>query len=206
MTVNEMLNIFETEKIILHFYNDEIFKEQHDNGESYYMIKLDKGSWKFLLYKRGVEEVKLIFDTKEQAIRYFCIFQIRCKFNREYINLALRNNAILYSDDLEIENLVELFKKISISSKYYTLNNTLQAESICLRKMNHDEYVVEVINKKMACIYKTLVLDKQSALFVCFMWTYLYYLLLTHVSELQKQGLFLEQLHDDEIKLVLSSI
>lgn len=204
MTVNEMLNIFETENIIVNIYNNEIFEEQHENGENYYMIKLNEGSWKFILHKRGVEDIKLVFDTKEQAIRYFCIFEIKRKFINEYINFAVRNNDILYSDDLDKENLMELFYKYSIKSKYYNLNNTL-TESICLKKINNDEYVVEVINKKMACIFKSEVLDKHSALFICFRWTYLYYLLLTHVNELQNQGLFLEQLHDNEIILMLSS-
>lgn len=204
MTVNEMLNIFETENIIVNIYNNEIFEEQHENGENYYMIKLNEGCWKFILHKRGVEDIKLVFNTKEQAIRYFCIFEIKRKFINEYINFAVRNNDILYSDDLDKENLMELFYKYSIKSKYYNLNNTL-TESICLKKINNDEYVVEVINKKMACIFKSEVLDKHSALFICFRWTYLYYLLLTHVNELQNQGLFLEQLHDNEIILMLSS-
>ena len=205
MTVNEMQKIFVIENIIVNIYNNEILEEQHENGENYYMIKLNEGSWIFILSKRGVEDIKLTFDTKEQAIRFFCIFEIKRKFISEYINYAVRNNDILYSDDLDKENLIELFNKYSIKSKYYNLNNTPLTESICLKKLNNDEYVVELINKKMDCIFKSEVLDKHSALFMCFRWTYLYYLLLTHVNELQSQGLFLEQLHDNEIILILSS-
>lgn len=205
MTVNEMLNIFETENIVVNIYNNVIFEEQHENGENYYMIRLNEGRWKFILYKRGKEDIKLIFDTKEQAIRYFCVFEIKRKFIREYINFAIRNNDILYSDDLDKENLMELFNKYSIDRKYYSLNNSPLKESICLRNNSNNEYVVEVINKEMDCIFKSDVLDKHSALFTCFRWTYLYYLFLTHVNELHNQGLFLEQVHDNEIVLMLSS-
>ena len=205
MTVKEMLNIFETENILVNIYNNEIFEQHHENGENYYMIKLNEGKWKFIFYKRGIEDIKLIFDTKEQAIRYFCIFEIKCKFINEYINFAVRNNDILYSDDLDKENIMELFNKYSIESKYYDLSNSPLAESICLKKNSNNEYVVEVINKEMDCIFKSEVLDKHSALFICFRWTYLYYLFLTHVNELHNQGLFLEQVHDNEIILMLSS-
>ena len=128
MTVKEMLNIFETENILVNIYNNEIFEQHHENGENYYMIKLNEGKWKFIFYKRGIEDIKLIFDTKEQAIRYFCIFEIKCKFINEYINFAVRNNDILYSDDLDKENIMELFNKYSIESKYYDLSNSPLSE------------------------------------------------------------------------------
>jgi hypothetical protein len=209
MTMDEMKRIFDIEGITVKISSDHSIEEQHENGEDYFGLKSNDTRWNLVLYKkekRNEEVIKAIFNTKEEALRYFCIFELRGKFVKEMINPAIRGNAVIYSESFDWEALQSLFLKYKIDKAYYNLETGIKGNAINLEKLGHETYAVKAFSSDGRCIYKTEAIDQQSALFVCFRWTYLLQLLITHLNNLKKKGAFTGSLEKGDVVLLLSSI
>lgn len=206
MELQEMLRIFDFENIQVDNINDRYIEEKHDNGENYYRLELLQNSWNFVFVqkeKMSKYDIQKEFKTRKDAIKYFCFYELRDMYSNKYLDKVIENNELIGTDGFEIDDLLNIFHTLLIDDKMYAFVNK-KNKAVNLMKMSDDIYVVAYINENGTIIHKTIELDKNTAFYAMFRWTYLLSILNNHLIQMKSMGLLTEEVSDNEYKILFS--
>ena len=206
MELEEMLKIFDYMNIQIENINGKYIEEKHGNGENYYRLELLENSWNFVFVqkeKMNKYDIQKEFMTRREAIKYFCFYELRDMYSNKYLDKIIENNDLIGTDGFEIADLLNIFHTLCIDDKVYTVVGK-KNKAVNLVKTSDDMYVVAYINEIGTVIHKTIELDKNTALYAMFRWTYLLSLMNTHITKLSSIGALTEEVGDNEYKILFS--
>ena len=92
-----------------------------------------------------------------------------------------------------------------MDSEYYNSKEKTKRFVIDLQKISDYCYKANVLNENMNCIYCTEEIDRKSAFFVYFKWAYTISLFYLHKDRLCDKNIFLQEICDSDIVILLSA-
>lgn len=210
MSIEEFIKIMQFENInMIHVVNGNCIEEIHDNGEDYEKIQEIEGKWKLIVARRErrhVDEVQREFHSKQEAVRYFCFRQLEYHFSKKYLDKAVNNSSVsIYFDNFNIDDLLNMFSELGIMQEYYSVNEN-KKNAFVFKNLGHDLYQIFWFDKEGNEIHKTMELDKGTALYAMFRLTFLYYLVDTHVLQMQEKGLLVDGITRKDYNVIFSII
>ncbi|ROR28682.1 hypothetical protein EDD66_104270 [Mobilisporobacter senegalensis] len=210
MSIDEFIKVMQFENInTIHVINENCIEEIHDSYEDYEKIQEIEGEWKLIVARRErrhLDEVSKEFHSKEEAIRYFCFYQLERHYTKKYLAKAKENSTIsIYSDNFNINNLLNMFSELGIMQEYYSVNEN-KKNAFVFKNTGHDQYQIFWFDKEGNEIHKTMELDKGTALYAMFRLTYLYYLVDTHVLQMQEKGLLADGITRNDYNVIFSIV
>lgn len=205
MNANEMIKIFELENILIDVHDQDRFEEPHDQYESFHMLECRDGVWSLIMQiqeRSHAEKIEKTFSNKDEAIRYFCFYELKYKYFVTYLREIIYNEKI-GTDAFTLQVLLELFNELGIEDDLYGINS-YKENAINILNINNGKYIVQFLDGQKEIILKTKELNLAGALFVMFKWVYLIHIMKTHLVEMQKIGLLEDGMSIEDYKILLA--
>ncbi len=205
MQTEEMMKIFDFEKIQIDKIDENHFEEKHDLYDNFHKLEERDGVWNLILEiheRRHGEEIEKTFRNRDEAIKYFCFSELRKKYIHEYLFPIINDNDKMGAIDFTAEELKKIFDELGIMSDLYEFNS-YKGNAINLLVEQNGKYSLVFLDGQKNVIRKTLEFELPEALFFMFEMVYLMHIMKTHLAEMQKIGLLQDGVSNEDYLVLL---